>query len=132
MSRSTVHSIEVRELATGSVRKLPLTAVRLVALVEPRVPDEERLHLQDGDEKWELKTFDELKDRLRERYPDSGYERTLHSERDLEAEERWESGMRGLIKILADCAVEQMIEEEEVSSGPRRANGPSDGPSAKS
>ena len=46
--------IEVRELATGSVRKLPLTAVRLVCLRrgeknEPPLPDREVLRLQDDE-----------------------------------------------------------------------------------
>lgn len=44
--------VEIRDLKSGSVRKLPLTAVRLVFLKrgkknEPLLPDREVLRLQD-------------------------------------------------------------------------------------
>ncbi len=55
--------VEVRKLAGGSVRTLPLTAVRLVFLKrgkknEPPLPDREVLRLQDDEETWEADTFD--------------------------------------------------------------------------
>jgi hypothetical protein len=78
--------VEVRELASGSVRKLPLTGMRLVCLArgkrnEPPVPDKELLRLTDDAETWEVETFDELRVRLRDKYPDSAFERTLISSR---------------------------------------------------
>ena len=87
------YRVEVHELASGSVRKLPLTAVRLVFLKrgkknEPLPPDRELLRVQDDEETWEADTFDELKTGLREKYPDTAFERTLHYVRDHEAEER--------------------------------------------
>ena len=76
------YGVEVREFATASVRKLPLTAVRLVCLKtgkknEPLPPDRELLRLQDDKETWETETFDELRIRLHDKYPDAAFERTL-------------------------------------------------------
>jgi hypothetical protein len=104
--------IEIRELASGSVRKLPLTAVLKVCLArrkknEPPVPNDELLHLQDGNETLQGASFDELRTRLRQEYPDAAYERTLHYERDREAEERRERALSGLIELI----VEQMVKE---------------------
>jgi hypothetical protein len=110
--------VEVRELASGSVRKLPLTAIRMVCLKtakknEPRPPDREMLRLQDDTETWEVETFDELRTRLRTKYPDAAFERTLHYVRDKEAEEpRRERALNGLISILAKAAVDDLIAEE--------------------
>src|SRR6185437_12083249 len=83
--------VELRELASGSVRTLPLTAVVKICLArrkknEPPVPNEEVLHLKDGSETLEVKSLDELRVRLREKYPGAAFERTLHYVRDQEAE----------------------------------------------
>jgi hypothetical protein len=109
--------VEIRELANGSVRKLPLTAVRLVCLKptkknEPLPPPRELLRLQDDTETWEVKTFEELRVRLRDKYPDAAFERTLHFVRDPEAEERRESALNELISILAKSAVDEFVAEE--------------------
>jgi len=119
--------VEVRELASGSVRKLPLTAVKLVCLKTdkknaPRPPDRELLRLQDGEETWEVETFDELRTRLRTKYRDAAFERTLHYVRDKEAEERRERALNGLISILAKAAVDDLIAEQsrELASASRR------------
>jgi hypothetical protein len=69
--------------------------VRLVCLKrekknEPLLTDRELLRLQDDEETWEAATFEELKIRLRDKYPDAAFERTLHYERDHEAEQRHE------------------------------------------
>ena len=109
--------VEVRDLKGGSVRKLPLTAVRLVRLKrgkknEPPLPDREVLRLQDDKETWEASDLDELKIRLRDKYPDAAFERTLHYVRDHEAEERRERALNGLISILAKSAVDDLIAEK--------------------
>jgi hypothetical protein len=106
--------VEVRDLASGSVGKLPLTAVRLVCLKtgkknEPPLPDREVLRLQDDKETWETSDFDELRTRLRDKYPDAAFERTLHYVRDHEAEERRERALNGLISILAKKVVDDLI-----------------------
>jgi len=111
------YRVEVRDLATRSVRKLPLTAVRLVCLKrgkknEPLPPDRELLRLQDDEETWEASDLDELKIRLRDKYPDAAFERTLHYARDHEAEERRERALNGLISILAKRVVDDLIAEE--------------------
>jgi len=109
--------VEVRELASGSVRKLPLTAVRLIRLKrgkknEPPLPDRELLRLQDDEETWEASDFDELRTRLRDKYPDAAFERTLHDVRDHEAEERHERALNGLISLLAKKVVDDLIAEQ--------------------
>jgi hypothetical protein len=109
--------VEVRDLASGSVRRFPLTAVRLVCLKtgkknEPGPPDRDVLRLRDDEETWEAETFDELRTRLRNKYPDAAYERTLHYMRDHEAEERRERAFNRLITILTKSAVDDLIAEE--------------------
>jgi hypothetical protein len=117
--------VEIRELATGSVRTLPLTAVMKICLArgkknEPPIPNEEVLQLKDGAETWEAKSLDELRARLREEYPDGAFERSLHYERDREAEERRERALSGLVDLLAKAAADELI-EEETRRGPRRS-----------
>jgi hypothetical protein len=114
--------VEVRELASGSVRVLPLSAVRLICLKrgkknEPLTPDRELLRLQDGEETWEASEFEELKLRLRDKYPDAAFERTLHYVRDHEAEERREAALNGLISILAKSVVDELVAEESRIEG---------------
>ena len=114
--------VEVRELASGSVRKLPLTAVRVICLKrgkknEPLLPDRELLRVQDEGETWEASNFDELKCRLRDRYPDAAFERTLHYVRDHEAEERRERGLNELIGILAKSVVDDLMAERSRIEG---------------
>jgi hypothetical protein len=109
--------VEIRELTSGSVRTLPLTAMRKISLArgkknEPPPPSEDVLHLKDGAETLEAKTFDELRAQLRDKYPDTAFERTLHYERDREAEERRERALDGLMTLIAEAVVEKMIEEE--------------------
>jgi hypothetical protein len=125
--------VEVRELASGCVRKLPLTGVRLVCLKtgkksDPLPPDRELLRLQDDDETWEVETFDELKTRLRDKYPDAAFERTLHFVRDREAEERRETALNELARIFAKAAVDNWIAEQSraqaepsAQPGPKRS-----------
>lgn len=116
--------VEVRELATGSVRKLPLTAVRRVCLKrgkkgDPPIPDKELLQLKDDAETLEVETLDELRTQLREKYPDAAFERTLHYLRDYEAEERRERALNELIDILARKVADDLIAEESgVEAGP--------------
>ena len=105
--------VEIRELASGSVRALPLNAVVKICLAkrkknEAPIPNEELLHLKDGAEKLEAKSLDELRARLRDKYPDGAFERTLHFERDREAEERRERALNGLARLLAERAVDEM------------------------
>ena len=57
------------------------------------------------------RTFDGLKVRLRDKYPDAAFERTLHTLRDHEAEERRESALNGLISTLAKSIVDDLIAE---------------------
>lgn len=109
--------VEIREIATGSVRKLPLTAWRVVCLKrgkknEPRLPDKELLRLEDDGQIVEAEAFDDLRAQLRDKYPDAAFERTLHFVRDYEAEERYEKGLNGLISILAKAAVDELLAEQ--------------------
>lgn len=114
--------VEVRDVTSGSVRKLPLTTWRVICLkrgkkYEPLLPDRELLRLQDGEETWEASDFDELKVRLRDKYPDVAFERTLHYVRDHEAEERHERALNGLISILAKSVVDDLMAQESRLDG---------------
>lgn len=68
--------------------------------------------MEDDTESWEAKSFEELRARLREKYSDAAFERTLHCVRDREAEERRESALNELARIIAEQVVKEMIEEE--------------------
>jgi len=109
--------VEVLELKTGSMATLPLTQITKIHIPrkksDPQRPNDEILQLEDGSVKLEAKTLDDLAAQLRQRYSDGEYERRLHRERDREAEERWERGMNGLMRILAEAAVERILRETE-------------------
>lgn len=102
--------VEIRELATGTVRKLPLTTMRAVCLKrykknETPVPDREFLQIKDDAHTIEADTFAELRVQLREKYPDALYERTLHFERDFGRERAWD----GLVRLIAERVAEDML-----------------------
>jgi hypothetical protein len=105
--------VEVRDLTNGSVRNLPLSAVARIQIPrkknEAQRPSEEILRLQDGSAILEAISLDDLAAQLRQKYPDSGYERTLHRERDREAEERRAEAMNQLIRILAEAVVRDTL-----------------------
>ena len=68
-------------------------------------PRGEVLQLKDASGLLEAKNLDDLTAQLRERYPGDLYERTLHRERDLEAEERRAHAMDQLLDIIVQAAV---------------------------
>lgn len=109
--------IELLDLRNGSTRDLPLKALTKIHLStkrnEDQRPNEGILRLEDGAAILEANDLDELAAQLRERYPDGSYERRLHSERDLQAEARWEHGMNQLIEIIAKSAYEELLRETE-------------------
>jgi hypothetical protein len=109
--------VEVCELRTGAVRRLPLKTIAKIHIprkkAEAHKPTEEVLQLEDGTDKLEAKNLDDLAVQLRQRYPDGEYERRLQQERDHEAERRWADGMNGLIRILAEAAVDELLREKE-------------------
>jgi hypothetical protein len=119
--------VEVRELKSGSLRKLSLHAVANIPLIkdakEAQRLREEILQLKDGSATLEAKSLDDLAAQLRQRYPDEAYQRTLHRERDREAEERRAEAMNGLIRILAEEAVNRVIAEETGEGADCRDNG---------
>jgi hypothetical protein len=106
--------IELLDLRNGSTRDLPLKVLTRIHLSTKRNqaqrPNEVILQLEDGAAILEAKDLDELAAQLRQRYPDGSYERRLHSERDLQAEARWEHGMNQLIEIIAKSAYEELCE----------------------
>jgi hypothetical protein len=116
--------VEIRELASGTVRKLSLTAVTRISLArektnEPPPSRDVVLHLQDGPEAVEAQNLDELASKLRDRYADGSFERTLHSERDRDAEERRKRAVDRLMDLLAQTVVREVIEEQSRSSSVR-------------
>jgi hypothetical protein len=82
--------VEVREVSTGVVRTLPLQQFAKIHIPrkknDEQRPREEVLRLGDGPSTLEASSLEDLAAQLREKYPDSLYERTFHQERDLEAE----------------------------------------------
>lgn len=103
--------VEIRSLRDNTARTLPLTAAIMIALVDPKkvpaIPNKRVLRLQDGSDTLEAKDLDDLARQLRERYPDGTYERTLHRERDHEAEQRRERA----VEILARAVLEDLNRE---------------------
>jgi hypothetical protein len=108
--------VEVRELATGSTRSLPLTAVREIRLPRDReaasLPSSDVLHLKDGAETVEAMTLDDLAERLRQRYSDTTHERRLFWERDREAEVRRKSAIHALIDLVVESLVDEIWAEQ--------------------
>lgn len=96
--------VEVRELASGSARHLPLNGVTKIHIPrtkkETQKPNEEILQLKDDSTTLEAKNIDDLAAQLRATYPDDAYERTLHWERDREAEVRRAEALNKLSEIL--------------------------------
>jgi hypothetical protein len=107
--------VELRDLENGSTRNLPLTAIAKIHIPrkrnEAQRPSEEILQLHDNSVIIEATNLDELAAQLRQKYPDEAYERTLHRERDHEAEQRRADAMDGLIEILAKSVAEQLLRE---------------------
>lgn len=96
--------VEVRDQTSGSVRTLPLNTVAKIHIPknknDPQKPTEEVLRLTDGAATLEASTLEELGAHLREMYPDETYQRTLHWERDREAELRRDEAICRLSEIL--------------------------------
>jgi hypothetical protein len=116
--------VEILEVKTGSVRALPLVGMVRVSLArlknEAERPREEYLLLKDDSAPLEAKNLNDLVVKLRERCSDGEYERTLHWELDHQAEQRRAQAMQGLIKILAEAAVREVIQAHEESATQRR------------
>jgi hypothetical protein len=111
------YCVEIRSLTSGEVRSLPLRGSRLLHLQRrkaiPRRPDVELLRLTDGNDQIRAKNLDDLAAQLRERYPDKAYERSLHSERDREAERRHKEALNGLIELVTQSRVKDMMTRGE-------------------
>jgi hypothetical protein len=110
--------VEIRDLRDGSVRSLPLTALRLVHLAGKRdqspLADEQVLRIQDDSTVIEAKDIDDLAAQLRNAYPDETHERLLHRERDVDAEQRYATALQSLLELLAEVAVDDVLREQAV------------------
>lgn len=108
--------VEIRDLCDGSSRTLPLQALQLIHLTAKRGtsprPDEQVLRLQDDGGVIEAKDVVELAAKLRSRYPDETYERRLHWERDLGAEQRRSDALQSLVQLLAEAALEDLLRDQ--------------------
>jgi hypothetical protein len=96
--------VEIRELANGSARNLPLNGVTKIRIPrtkkEAQTRNEEILQLKDGPATLEANSIQDLAAQLRARYPDDAYERSLHWQRDREAEARRAEAIDKLSEIL--------------------------------
>jgi hypothetical protein len=121
--------VEIRDLRDGSVRSLPLTALRLVHLAGKRdqspLADEQVLRIQDDSTVIEAKDIDDLAAQLRNAYPDETHERLLHRERDVDAEQRYATALQSLLELLAEVAVDDVLREQAVERNmAERTQGP--------
>lgn len=109
--------VELRDRWDGSVRILALGAMQRIHLTakksEARLPDEHVLQLQDESGVIEAKDIDDLAAQLRAKYPDDTYERFLRRERDVEAERRKAEAMEGLLRILVEAVVDDVLHERD-------------------
>jgi hypothetical protein len=84
---------------------------------EEQRPSEEILELKDDAVTLEAKNLDDLARQLRERYPDGNYERTLHSERDHEAERRRKDALDALIQLVVESFVRSLNAKDAAALG---------------
>ena len=114
------YEVEILEIASGTSRRVPLQAFRLIPIPRRKgeeVPaSREVLRFTDGDFAIEADTFEEFRKRLREQYPDELYERRLHVWRDREAEERRAKALEGLVEILVDAVAADFHKEGSLAA----------------
>jgi hypothetical protein len=114
--------VEIRKLDDDTVRRLPLTAAVMVPLVDPPMPSKRLLRIRDEAGTLQAETFEELRLQLRQRYPDDGYVRTIHWERDIAAEQRRDRALNALAQLMAETAVEEALREQQrTDAKPREA-----------
>jgi hypothetical protein len=115
--------VEIRNLNDGATRTLPLSVLTVIALVprerEAQYPNKQVLRLKDDAVTLEAENLEDLANQLRERYPDGAYERTIHCQRDLGAEERRANALNGLTDMLVKAVVDDLL--REVGRSERRA-----------
>lgn len=108
--------VEVLDLKNLAVRNLPLGAVAKLLIPrrknEEQRPREDILELKDGSAIVEAENLEDLAAQLRERYPDGTYERTLHRERDCQAEERRKDAMSRLVQMIVESFVEGLSKDD--------------------
>jgi len=112
------HWVEIRDLQAGTVRELPLKVMQRIHIptkrnLEPR-PPEQVLEIKDTEGLLEATDLDDLIQRLRERYPDALFERTLKQELDQAATERRAEAINELARIVARAAVRNLAKSKSV------------------
>lgn len=119
------HWVDVRDLKTGVVRQLPLKTVVKICLApkraEPECPRQEVLQVADGSATIEAKDLGDLAAQLRQKYPEDAYVRTLHRQRDTEAEVQRTEAINRLSEILLPRAYLEalyVIQTELERAGP--------------
>ncbi|GFE80265.1 hypothetical protein GCM10011487_22650 [Steroidobacter agaridevorans] len=108
--------VELRDLRDGSTRQLQLrveTSVHLRSLAGgPQQPDQQLLILEDGAHTIKASQSDDLFAQLRERYPDGLYERYLHQERDVAAEQSRSAALDSLVEIYAIAGFDEYLKNQ--------------------
>jgi hypothetical protein len=116
--------VTLRDLRTGAVRELPLEEMTRIHLVrkrnEAQRPNESVLRLKDDSTIIEAVSLDDLAAQLRRTYPDETHERTLHRKRDEDAEQRRCQALDDLGRLLAQLAVDKLMNERDEQSLNRR------------
>lgn len=104
--------LEVRDRRDDSLLTIPIIAVRTLALVPERRAAETYFRIEDPAGHWKARDFEALRTRLRERYPDVHFERTLKVQRDEAAETRRAERISELINVLVEALVRKVEREE--------------------
>ena len=107
--------VELRDLQNETTRKLRVRTVVRIHIPrkghEARRPREEILVLEDAGASIEAKSFEDLADALRRKYPGLHFELSLRSERDLAAEARYADAINQLAKLIAQAAVSSVLRQ---------------------
>jgi hypothetical protein len=108
--------VELRDLRDGSTRQLQLRVVTRVHFRSlaggPQQSDQQLLILDDGAHTLKASQSDDLFAQLRERYPDGLYERYLHQERDIAAEQWRSAALDSLFEIYATVGVAEYLKNQ--------------------
>lgn len=111
LNRLFKYWIEIRNLQDDTIQILHLTSVIKIALIKPTPPSKRILQIKDDEGLLEAEHFEELRVQLRQRYPDQRFERTLHWERDIEAEQQRDNALHMLARFMAEAAVDEALRE---------------------
>lgn len=103
--------VEVKDTRDSSMRTIQLAGFRRICIPVRKCPEvppsEDGIRVHDDPAPFDVMSLDELKVKLRERYPDEYFERRLCQVRDEAEEERQEKALRDLQSAFSKMAIGQ-------------------------